>query len=86
MATWLAALGLPLLAAPWLAGSMPESSVDFIFSQLRVPRVLVAALVGASLGSIGEAYQALFENPMATPSTTGTTAGSALGALAAIVL
>ena len=86
MATWLAALGLLLLAAPWLAGSMPESSADFIFWQLRVPRVLVAALVGASLGSIGAAYQALFENPLATPSTTGTTAGAALGALAAIVL
>jgi len=65
---------------------MPTDSADFILWQLRVPRVVVGALVGAILGIVGAAYQTIFGNPLATPSTVGTTAGAVLGALAAVVL
>ncbi|TNE85142.1 MAG: iron ABC transporter permease [Deltaproteobacteria bacterium] len=74
-----------VLGAPLIGPSMPSGAEAFIFWQLRVPRVLVAAAAGAVLSVIGAAFQALFENPLATPSTTGTTAGAALGALIAIL-
>ncbi len=59
---------------------------DFVFWQLRMPRMLAGVFVGATLGLVGAAFQALFRNPLATPSTVGTTAGAVLGALAAIAL
>jgi len=59
---------------------------SFILTQLRIPRVLVALLVGSTLSVVGGAFQALFRNALATPSTVGTTAGATLGALAALVL
>ena len=59
---------------------------EFIFWQLRLPRVLTGILVGSTLGVTGAAFQSLFGNPLATPSTTGTTAGASLGALAGMVL
>lgn len=75
-----------LLVAP-LIGPLPAPEVaSFVLTQLRIPRVLVGAEVGACLGVVGAAFQAIFRNPLATPSTTGTTAGAALGALGALVL
>ena len=75
-----------LVVAP-LVGPIPSPEVaPFVLTQLRIPRVLVGAEVGACLGIVGAAFQAIFRNPLATPSTTGTTAGAALGALAALVL
>jgi iron complex transport system permease protein len=59
---------------------------EFVLWTLRVPRVLMGCLVGGTLALTGAAFQALFANPLATPSTIGTTAGAALGALAALVL
>lgn len=59
---------------------------QFLLSELRIPRALIGLLVGATLGLVGAAFQTLFKNPLATPSTVGTTAGAALGALAALVL
>ncbi len=58
----------------------------FVFWQLRVPRVIAGLMVGASLGLAGAVTQALFRNPLATPSTTGTLAGATLGALLALVV
>ncbi len=75
-----------LVVSPWIGPSMPAESADFILWQLRVPRVLVGALTGGILGIVGAAYQTIFGNPLATPSTVGTTAGAVLGALAAVVL
>ncbi len=72
--------------APWVGGPLDGPQADFILRQLRVPRVLLGVLVGSTLGLTGAAYQALFDNPLAAPSTVGTTAGAALGALAALVL
>ncbi len=72
--------------APVLGGGLDGTRGDFIVWQLRVPRVLVAALVGGMLSLAGAVFQAVFANPLATPSTVGTIAGATLGALAALVL
>src|SRR5689334_18447474 len=57
-----------------------------VFLHLRVPRVLMAALVGASLATVGAALQALFRNPLAEPYTLGVSGGASLGASVAIAL
>lgn len=59
---------------------------DLIVWQLRVPRALLAALVGAGLGLVGTATQALVRNPLADPYLLGISNGASLGAVAAIVL
>jgi iron complex transport system permease protein len=55
-----------------------------IIWQLRAPRVVVAALVGASLSAAGAQLQGLFRNPLASPDIIGTSAGGALGAVISI--
>jgi iron complex transport system permease protein len=56
-----------------------------IVGSIRLPRVLAAFFVGASLAVAGAAMQALFRNPMADPYILGTSSGGALGASFAIV-
>src|SRR5689334_17089179 len=78
----LALTALSVLVGPPLDGAQG----DFILWQLRVPRMLVGALVGGTLGLVGASFQTLFANPLASESTVGTTAGATLGALAALAL
>jgi len=52
-----------------------------IFFQVRLPRILLAVLTGASLSLAGVIFQALLRNPLATPYTLGVSSGGALGAL-----
>lgn len=61
-----------------------ENADAQIFFVARLPRVLAAAMVGATLASAGVVLQALLRNPLATPFTLGVSAGSALGAILAI--
>jgi len=75
-----------VLVAPWLGPVLDGPSAPFILQELRLPRALLGGLVGAALAASGAAYQVVLENPLATPSTMGTTAGAALGALAVLVL
>jgi iron complex transport system permease protein len=56
-----------------------------IIGQIRLPRVLLAAVMGATLGISGAAMQGLFRNPLADPSLIGVTAGASLGAALIIV-
>ena len=56
-----------------------------IIGQIRLPRVLLAAVMGATLGISGAAMQGLFRNPLADPSLIGVTAGASLGAALVIV-
>ena len=56
-----------------------------IIGGIRLPRVLAAFFVGASLAVAGAAMQSLFRNPMADPYILGTSSGGALGASVAIV-
>ncbi|MBU1228279.1 MAG: iron ABC transporter permease, partial [Actinobacteria bacterium] len=55
----------------------PESR---IFWSLRVPRVMLGFLAGASMSLAGMVFQAMFRNPLATPFTLGVSSGAALGA------
>ena len=57
-----------------------------IINQIRLPRALLAMLVGALLGLCGTASQGLFRNPLADPSLIGVTSGASLGASVVIVL
>jgi iron complex transport system permease protein len=56
-----------------------------ILWQLRVPRVVLGAIVGATLALSGAAYQGVFRNPLADPYLLGAAAGAGFGATLAIV-
>lgn len=58
---------------------------DALILTVRLPRVLVAALVGAALAVAGVVMQALFRNPLAEPGIIGVSSGAAVGAVVAIV-
>lgn len=57
-----------------------------IVREIRLPRVLLAALVGMALAEAGVALQGLFRNPLADPYVAGVSAGAALGATVAFAL
>lgn len=81
------ALAVAVVAVtPFIGVSVSAEAWPFVFSQLRLPRVLVGAIVGAVLGVVGAVFQTIFHNPLATPGTVGTTAGAVLGATAAALL
>ena len=60
-----------------------ETAAVLIFS-IRLPRLLLAALVGASLGTAGACFQGLFRNSLADPYIIGASSGAALGAALAV--
>ena len=53
---------------------------------IRLPRILLACLVGCSLAAAGASYQGVFQNPMASPDILGASSGAAFGAALAILL
>jgi iron complex transport system permease protein len=57
---------------------------DAIVWQLRLPRVILAALVGGTLAAAGASYQGVFRNPLADPYLLGAAAGAGLGATAVV--
>jgi len=64
---------------------IPPSTAVILF-ELRIPRVVLAVVVGSALAAAGVVFQALFRNPMADPAIIGVSSGAALGAIAAILL
>lgn len=58
---------------------------DTLILDVRLPRVLLAAVVGAALSGAGVLYQAIFRNPLADPYILGVSSGAGLGAAAAFV-
>jgi iron complex transport system permease protein len=67
-----------------LSALSTDETARMVFFQLRLPRVLMAGIVGASLAMVGAALQAMFRNPLAEPLTLGVSGGGALGASIAI--
>ena len=63
-----------------------EPVQESLFLQHRLPRVLLAAMVGCCLAAAGAAYQGVFQNPMAAPDILGASSGAAFGAALAILL
>ncbi len=86
----LVAATLATLAAALLLGPANVPMGDLLTSpivwQLRLPRVVLACLVGGALGVSGVGLQALVRNPLADPFLLGVSGGAGLGAVAAIVL
>ena len=66
-----------------LIGRGDEGTI-YIIREVRLPRVLAAAVVGAALSIAGLTMQSLFKNPMASPSILGISSGAAFGASIAI--
>ncbi|OIJ21356.1 ABC transporter permease [Anaerobacillus alkalidiazotrophicus] len=62
-------------------GEELPTNVEMIIWNIRLPRVLLAFLVGASLSLAGAAFQGLLRNPLADPYTIGVSSGAALGAV-----
>ena len=62
------------------------ASLGVILFELRLPRVLLAIIVGAALAVAGTVFQAVFRNPMADPAIIGVSSGAALGAVVAILV
>lgn len=59
---------------------------ESLLLQHRLPRILLACLVGCSLSAAGASYQGVFQNPMAAPDLLGASSGAAFGAALAILL
>ncbi|MEZ4470428.1 MAG: iron chelate uptake ABC transporter family permease subunit [bacterium] len=72
-------------AARALLGLDVDADTRLIVLDLRLPRVALAAAVGAALALAGAALQGLFQNPLADPYVLGISAGGALGAALVLV-
>ncbi|HEX4151739.1 MAG TPA: iron ABC transporter permease [Steroidobacteraceae bacterium] len=69
--------------------SLPHTwpdSVDIILMQIRLPRAVMALMIGAGLSASGAAFQGMFRNPLVSPDILGVTAASAFGAAVALLL
>ena len=62
-----------------------QGTTDVIIVKIRLPRVILAAVVGASLAVAGLSYQAIFQNPLAEPYLLGVASGASLGATLALI-
>ena len=75
-------LGIPLSTA-WVQS---QATASVILFQLRLPRTVLVALVGAALAGSGASYQGLFRNPLADPYLIGVASGAGLGAVMVMAL
>jgi iron complex transport system permease protein len=76
----------PADAVRALFGADDGSAAADIVRRIRLPRVLVGALVGAALSTAGVVFQALLRNPLADPFVLGISGGAALGGVAVLAL
>ncbi len=71
----------------WCAGTRSvDQTTSLILSKIRLPRILLAGLVGFTLSLGGVVFQALLRNPLAEPFILGISSGAAIGAIVGIVL
>ena len=83
-----------ILASRLLAAIVPGSGLrqtwtaemETVVINIRLPRILMACLVGCSLSAAGATYQGVFQNPMASPDILGASSGAAFGAALAILM
>ncbi len=69
-----------------LMNNSADSVMEAIIWKIRLPRVILAAMVGATLSLGGLVFQALLRNPLAEPYILGISGGSAIGAILGIIL
>lgn len=79
-------LGAVLLGSERLSFSALSETQSAILFDIRIPRVLLGAAVGASLAVSGAALQSLLRNPLAEPYLLGVSNGAALGTMVAIIV
>lgn len=63
-----------------------EEVMKTVIFNVRIPRILAAMIIGASLSVSGAVYQGMFKNPMVSPGVLGTSAGAGFGACVGIIL
>lgn len=71
------------LGVDW--GPVPDQIGESVLWDIRMPRVVLALVVGGCLGCAGAVMQGTFANPLAEPGIVGVSSGAALGAVASIV-
>lgn len=67
-------------------GVLEDEMIEIVIFDIRLPRIALALLIGASLSLSGAVFQNLFANPLATPDTLGVASGASFGAVLAILL
>jgi iron complex transport system permease protein len=72
--------------ARWVTGTPAQGQIDTVLFEVRLPRVLAAALIGAAIAAAGATYQTLFRNPLVSPDILGVSTGAGLGAVLGIFL
>ena len=78
-------ISIPEITAALFGGNVSTMTRMTIWN-LRLPRIILAALVGAGLSTAGCAFQSLFANPLATPDTLGVASGASFGAALGLLL
>ena len=78
-------LGIVVDHLPFVSTGPHSATAEAIVWQVRMPRVVLAGLVGATLGFAGAAYQGIFRNPLAEPYLLGVASGAAVGATLIII-
>jgi iron complex transport system permease protein len=95
LATTVGSVNIPILTTcQVLVSKLPfvhitpdwTSSTETIVMDIRLPRVILAGLVGAALATAGATYQGLFRNPLADPYLIGVSQGASLGAVVGFLL
>ena len=79
-------LGRDLLSVILHRTSAISTDYGMIVIDIRLPRILLAIFVGASLSVAGTSFQALLRNPLADPYVLGVSSGAALGAVLALII
>ncbi|MDD3610492.1 MAG: iron ABC transporter permease [Halothiobacillaceae bacterium] len=77
--------GLHALLLPLGLGGTVDPALSTLISEVRLPRVAGALLIGAALAISGTAFQALFMNPLVSPGVLGVLSGAAFGAALALL-
>ncbi|HEY1925070.1 MAG TPA: iron ABC transporter permease [Candidatus Acidoferrum sp.] len=78
-------LAADLLQVLFHRTSALSSNYDMIVIDIRLPRILLGIIVGASLAVAGTAFQALLRNPLADPYVLGASSGASLGAILMLI-
>jgi iron complex transport system permease protein len=79
------ALGRDLLRVIFGQSSQISSDYGLIVVNIRLPRIILGIMVGASLSVAGTSFQALLRNPLADPYVLGVSSGAALGAILGLI-
>lgn len=83
---WSTGTGVYKFEQPWWEIMSGSAAERYVLLNVRLPRVVMAVLIGSGLAVAGSSLQGLFRNPLATPDLIGVTAGATLMAAFTIVL